>query len=250
MSTISPHFVEFFFHGMARYRRRKALGKRQVRAVKAIVRNLPETKVFWDYITPTRYLFSSTSSFLSDRTGRFLIPIHANIPKIKNTLTETNISVIGDEFYSRGVAITLWCIVSGNSNYRVRVSVVSSIVPPVLGLGPFAITNTNYDWMESQTAFSQPTLQHFGDGVNVLKTRTIAVNTDGGVARKIRIWCPITGKKECYRHESPAVNSYVGALTGRNYYIMVEWFSSMTGAPSSNDNLNVLGEFRVYFKDA
>lgn len=233
-----------------RYRRRRALGKRQVRAVKAIVRNLPETKIFWDYFNPTRYLFSSTPNYLSDRSGRFLIPIHANIPKIKNNLTESNISVLGDEFWSVGVAIKLATIVNGNINYRVRVSVVSSIMAPVLGLGPFGITNTNYDWMESQTPFSEPTLQSFGDGVNVLKTRTIGLNEDGGIARRMRLWCPIRGRKETYRHENTVANSFVGSLTGRNYYIFVEWYSTATTAPSASDNLVIKGEFRVYFKDA
>lgn len=233
-----------------RYRRRQALGKRQVRAVKSIVRNLPETKIFWDYFLPQRYLSSLNPNYLSDRSGRFLIPIHANIPKVKNTLTESNISVVGDEFHSVGVAVKLAAIVNGNINYRIRVSVVSSIMAPVLGLGPFGITNTNYDWMESQTPFSEPTIQSFGDGVNVLKSRTIGMNEDGGVARRIRMWVPIRGRKECYRHENTVANSYVGSLTGRNYYIFVEYYSTATTAPSASDNLVIKGEFRVYFKDA
>lgn len=233
-----------------RYKRRRALGPRQVRAVKSIVRQLPETKIYWDFFDPTRYLFSTVGTYLNARFGRYLIPIHANIPKFKNTATDTNISVIGDEFYSVGVAVKAAALVTGNTNYRVRISIISSSVGPSLGTGPFSITNTNYDWMESQTPFSQPTIQSFSDGVNVLKSKTISMNEDGGVARTMRIYAPIRGKKEAYKHETTVTNSYVGTLTGRNYYIMVEWYSTSTTTTSASDNINLFGEFRVYFKDA
>jgi hypothetical protein len=232
--------------------RRRALGKRQVEAVKAIVRNTHETKIYWDYITPTRYLFTAApgNAYLSDRTGRYLIPVHANIPKIKNTLTESNISVIGDEFYSVGISIKLFTIVTGSNNYRIRATVFSSPVAPNTGTGPFGIGPTNSDWLEQQTPFFQPTLQSFSDGVNVLKSRTIGINEDGGVARSMKMYVPIKGRKETYKHESATINSTVGTLTGRNYYLMIEWYSTASAATSNSDNLNILGEFRVYFKDA
>lgn len=242
---------------MARYKytrsrrsRRKVFGPKAVRAIKSIARTIPETKYWVEYVQPNRYIFSTNNNYLSDRAGRYLINLYGNIPRFKNTGVVASTAVIGYEFDSVGVSLRFAATVTGSNNYRVRITVFSSAGYYNQGLGPDAIGATNNDILDVWQPFTEPTIQAFNsNNVNVLGTKTISINTDGGVVRKLNMWVPIKGTKRSTVEESTLMNTYVGRLTGRNYYAAVEWFTTATTAATVTDHLKLAGQIKVYFKD-
>lgn len=243
---------------MARYKytrsrrsRRKVFGPKAVRAIKSIARTIPETKYWVEYVQPNRYIFSANNNYLSDRSGRYLINLYGNIPRLKNALALASQSVIGYEFDSVGVSLRFAATVTGNNNYRVRLTVFSSAGYYNLGLGPDPVGTANNDILDTWAPFTEPTIQGVNaNNVNVLKQRTLSLNTDGGVVRKMNMWVPIKGTKRSTNEESTIANTNVGRLTGRNYYLLVEWYSTAATATTANDNLKLAGQIKVYFKDS
>lgn len=253
---------------MARYthrRRRRTFSKRQAKAIQAIAQKPIETKIQWDYTDPAnRYVPGATVATTPAITvhnsteGRCLINLHSNMDR-EAALSTPGVApdVEGMYFQSVGVRFRWFTEVMGTRNYRWRLTIFSSgqkFESSASTTSLNQITNTDYTWMEQGTAFSQPTVQNFNTrNVRILKQFTRSSTVDGNTAKVFKGWIPIRGRKSILRQEgNTVVQDKVGALVGRNYYAMMEWYAPRTGSytPSTTDYMRSFLEWDIYYKDA
>lgn len=249
------------YYRRRRFSKRRAFSKRQERAIEAISRGPVETKEFVHYLAPGSYLplgvpVVGVPNIFGAAAGRYAFNIHSYIPRVvtlnAGDAVAVSSQVVGDEFYSIGVAIDSQIAWAGTKNWRIRISVVSASfkdsIPPTT---PLTITNTNYNWMKEDTNIGDPTFQAFSANVNVLRQVTYSSSIDGATARHKRLWCPITGRKKLSFDDVDTNELWVYSLTGKNYFIIFEWIIPgwTTYTPTQTDYLSYRSDVKVYFKD-
>lgn len=222
--------------------------KRLINLIKSVSLSTQETKIF-----RTNYnLYGALAPVGSSYS--VCLPIFGPIPKLKNTATLTDGSVIGNQFWSRGAKFKfLWTSVdtaAANAPYqRMRISLISTsniMDATSTGLG---VVFTPASWYEFSTM--PTTVKSFEtQRIRVLKSRTYTLAPRGGLVHQaiVNFWCPIKGRKTSKDIENTINQSYIGILDGKNYYIVVEVWNVSGQALDAKGTITVDG--KVYFKDA
>lgn len=232
--------------------KKSASRKRLVRLIHAVALKDAETKKFREGFSPFAWRPSLGSWNMS-----YGFNIFANIPKIKNTATDTSTSLIGEDFQARGVSLKfVWSYVGAASTLypvSIRITLVSTSnatdldYPGVFSSG--SLSKIPSGWQEGTTGLVPTFARWNTQRLRVLKTRTMYWTPGGGNGfhKSFKFWCPVKGHKKLYTNESTTFNDYVGILNGKNYYCLVEMLNSQgldvqQGATLYCDRV-------VYFKD-
>lgn len=254
------------FHGMARTRyyrrRRRAFSKREAKAIKAISKTPVETVGIYDWIEPaaTRYVSGVTvGTFPNDRLvhnqaqARYIVNIFQNMPREGTIVAGSDPTVHGNEFWAVGIKLRFFTEVYGPRNYRWRISLVSTGMYRASSRGTYAsntVANTDYELMKADTAFFEPTVQPFNpENVRILRQWNYTMTVDGQTAKVRNMYYRFGSKKTLELPEGAGTT--VGRLSGRNYYLIYEWYTPVIGAyvPSASDFMRSKLEWTNYIKD-
>lgn len=230
----------------SRRRKAKRLSKHMVRAIKAISAGPIETKRFTTYSLWNSLLL--TSGYVAGPLVVLTGNIFSGIPKIKNALTRTEDSVIGNEFLCRGFKFLLNLnITSANAfpdvMFRFGLIQRTFYAPGVVTL--------NVGGQEFDQDFSNVPTQSIWNTqyIKRMYSRKFRLNqstTDPGVIEK-KFYIPIRKKVIVSTEESLAVNDFVGQIKGTQYYWTLEvWGINITQLDTAiSGNLSTA----LYFKD-
>lgn len=236
-------------------KRRRIIGPKMARAVKAIVRGQVETKLARWSIEPgatpadkVAITFSLNSTYLSLTTNGSLFNLMEFVPRSNNNDPSAQ-EVVGDEFMLQGIAVNLPITTIGNGRVsRVRGTIFQSSIY-LVSSGSVAI---NYqDVFDNESNIDIFTFRPFDKRiVDVITTKTIEVGSAAGADYQfLKLWAPIKGKKKCANIES-GTDPYVMELKDKNYYFLLEYYGAGLTTPSTTGNLQIFGDVKVYFKDA
>jgi len=229
--------------------RRKAprrLSKHMVRAIKAISQGPIETKRFTTFTLWNSGLV--TSGYISGPTHVMQGNIFSGIPKIKNSLTRTEDSVIGNEFLCRGFKFML----------NLNITTANAFPDVMFRFGLMqrtfysaGVVNINPGGQEFDQDFSNVPTQSIWNTqvVKRMYSRKFRLNqstTDPGLIQK-KFYIPLRKKVVSSTEESLAVNDFVGQVKGMQYYWTLEVFGlSITALDTA-----IAGNWStaLYFKD-
>lgn len=183
----------------------------------------------------------------------WLIPTYQNVPKIKNTSTPTNISVIGNEFHMRGVKYKFFIRMSSTTaafgQIHVRLTLLSTSRPDMV-VNPNAPNLTVPGaWYETDTILPTTMQRWDNQEVTVLKSKRFVMNPGTNVSqlKLVNFWCPLRGKKVTAEDESLIVNTMVSNVKGKNYFVAVEVFNAQ--GTDMSTGLSLYYDQVAYFKD-
>lgn len=183
-----------------------------------------------------------------------MIPLYADLPMIKNTLTRTAETVIGEKIIAKGVKLKFLMVqndtaVTAAATQVYRFTLISTanrndasyIGNVISGPAPSA-------WFEP-TTFPVTKQQFAMQRLKILKSKTVKIQPQGGVnfERTVNFWCPVMGTKTRKTEESLSLNDTFGQLKGLNYFVIVEVWN--VNGEAVNTNTNFLIEKTSYFKD-
>lgn len=228
-----------------RRRRHHLFGKKKEAAIRAIALGPVETKKFWYAATG----YSATGT--NQDYGRYYNLFH-NIPKADvSAVGDSEESVIGNQFMSRGVKIFIQS--TNTSDYEVifRATVLSDSTFFGTTLGGGSLVSSDA-WYEQDISQVLPRKRYNTQNVNVLQSKVWSSKkqyaTQGPDECFIEMWVPITGKKTSEAESE--TNTIVGQLKGRQYYLLLEQYIAGAPATPPNSSISVYPYWVVYFKDA
>lgn len=247
-------------------RRRPAFSRRQTEAIIRLAQAPVETKRYAQILSPGRYVpghatVGGASPPLS--TGAFYNSPISVIPREGQGSTDsaqpTGV-MEGDKIIVKGLKLEAQLYVIGTRNWTVRITLVSgnpfgggatwSSTPQ----STWAFTSTAFDmWTEKQTTFDQFTQKAFNSNKwNILKQKTIRLGyMDGSDVKRVKIYYRMNSRKEADdAANTGATQLRMGFYSGVQYYWVVEWFSPVTTALTTTDNIQIGMEQTVFFKDA
>lgn len=239
-----------------RRRNTKKSGKRLIRLIKAVAFKTQETKTYSDYFEPFNML---PPSILSLHQYSVVIPLFFDIPTIKNTLTRSGESVVGEKLYSKGISMkmALWqndTALGGVSSIAGRITLLSTTHGSdinVVGSSPRIPGYVPDIWREP-SGNPYVTTRWNLQRVRVLKTKRFGIRPNGGLsyASFINFFCPVKGWKTRDTRETinPLVTDYFGNLSGRNYFVALEMWT-VNGEPVNNTCQMTIDK-KYWFKDA
>jgi len=229
--------------------------KRLVRLIKSVALRDVETKRLHVSFQLFSTLFPPGGSQYTA-----LIPLFYDIPFIKNSLTNTSVSMIGEEIHSKGVAFRFYIgqtdsAASIASATRVRITLLSTnhiedvtTVGGQLVLG--TVPGTWYDTPHVGGIAPVTIAKWNTQRVKVLKTKLMQIRPNGGSNFLMvkNFFAGVKGKKRKLANESSTVNDYMGFLSGKDYVVAVEVYNQLGEDVSLNTTIGV--SKITYFKDA
>jgi len=230
-------------------RTNRRLSKHMVRAIKAISQQPVETKAYAYTVAFDTLLV--TTGYAGGVAHTVQANIFSDIPRLKDTLTKTENSFIGNKIQSRGLRFQInvfssnAAALSSDCLFRFTVYKQSVYIGSLVSL---ASSSTVFD--QSQT--TSPTWAMWNtQRVNIIfqrKFRLAQLGQINGIVNR-KFWVPLRKQVEATEEESTAVNTYMGEVKGMQYYWVLEILSP--GNPSTlTTSYDGYVNTKVYFKDA
>lgn len=234
-------------YGRTAERRKRVFGKRATKAIQRIAQGPVETKH-----TPFTYGWGALLTSIGYTPSQTLI-IRGNlwdlIPKIKDTATRSDTSMIGNEVMARGFKFTIGgylVTAAAIPDLRFRFTIYSEAAyqPGVLALLPS-------DQIFDQDYNATPTWSTWNpQRAKIHYQRTWKVNNQstgqGDFLKKF--YYKSNRKLVSMFDESTVTNSYMGSVKGMQDYWVLEVFGPTMANLSTG--LNAFINFAPYFKDA
>lgn len=232
----------------AKRKSRRRLSAHMVRAIKAISQGPVETKQWKEALVLANDL--NALGYLGGSAFTLVGNIFSAIPRIKNTLTKTEGSFIGNEIQSRGFRFqfnaSTYSAAALQPDLQYRFTVFKI---PFYQSGRFLLAPAS-PWFD-QDQSTVPTIAQWNTQyVKIMYQRKWSTKQVGQTTALInrKFYVPMRRKLKAIAEESVVSNTYLAEVQGGSYYWALEVY-----APQVSDFRTFLPATmgtRVYFKDA
>ncbi len=255
---------------MAKYRKRRAFSKRQADAIRRIAAPIVETKRFTQYLSPNSYvpgngtLGGSTPATIAGAVYNSPISVIPRAGYSSINPAQPFGFMEGDTITVRGLKFEAQCLVGGTRNWSIRVSLISGepygTGATWSGTGSTPTPDASYKvaiatdmYTEKVTVFDQFTQKPLNPNKwTILRQRVYKLGyMDGGDARKIKMFYRMDAKKTAIDTAGTGSGSTprMAFYNGKQYYWLYEWWSPISNAMTTTDNLQITCQQTVYWKD-
>lgn len=233
--------------GIHRRRKRHVFSKRAEKAIVRLATKPVETKRFTTYTNFGSLVLQA--GYVSGPTAAIRYNILADIPRLRNALTKTEGSFLGNEMHLRGLrweCSGLYVITSvARPDVMVRLTVYkeNNFYPSTSGPGP---TSDIFD----QNFNTTPTLSTWNMQVAQIMFRRTWKIGQASIGQSIvtkKFYIPLRAKVKTEFEENPTTASFFGEAKGLQYYWVLEVY-----APGETNLSNAIGgsvQTALYFKD-
>lgn len=234
-----------------RRKRVKNMSRKQlVKLIHATALKDAETKVYDVGVNLLAGAWAPPGAYVN---ASWLIPTYQNVPKIKNTSTPSNISVIGNELHMRGVKhrfyVRMQSTGGGFGQLHIRITLLSTSRPDFVGNPQQPNLPIPAAWYEVDTILPTTFQRWDNQEVTILKSKRVIINPGATVSqlKMINFWSPLRGKKTLAEDENLVANTAVANFKGKNYFVAVEILGVQGNDLSTT--LSLYYDQVAYFKD-